>query len=70
MTGIPGKTLLASRLVWSDSDGNLRIRMDCGTFTIESDVGQRTARALEVSPEAMDRLVEEWPRLRKSVESG
>lgn len=59
------KTVLASRLVWADSGGNLRIRMDCGVYSIESSVSASPVRSLQVNPEAMDRLVREWPKLRE-----
>lgn len=59
----PGITVIASRLVWKNASETLRIRYESGRFQVENSAGMR----LEIDPEAMDSLVQEWPKLRKMV---
>lgn len=57
--------IVASQLIWGNGTENLRVRMDCGKWMIESDAAKGPVQRLEIDPEAMDRLVESWPEFRK-----
>lgn len=64
------KVLISSRIIWSDSAGRLRIRYDCGTYTVESGHAKGPIERVQVCPEAMERLISEWPRLREEALKG
>lgn len=61
------KVLWASRRVATDAGRQIQLRFDIGEWSIEALDGP-TSTVLVVSPETMDQLVAEWPRIRAEAE--
>lgn len=73
MADEPGRTLIAWRKVWTDETGRvLAMRYDCGHWHFQftdpaAPMRQPRVSTMTFSPEAMDALVEGWPRFRDEV---